>query len=212
MPKFKGYRRKRKKMTAGKQALKKVNKLIKANETKHRTLVQNINDTSWLGEIIILNAMPQGIGDTNRIGDKVQITSVWLKYCIDIGDNSLRSGNTIRVLLFWDKQNNVPLTADVLSLVGTVEVIDAHYIYDNIHAFQILYDKKFDCIQNSDQQIHSINRRIRMKNKYTQFFGGTTNIVTGSLKLMLISNVDTLSPNSDKPNIIGSVRVFYNDS
>lgn len=96
------------------------------------------------GVISSLNILPQGIAANERIGRKVTITKLKIKYRIHMplteSVSTLTSGDTVRVMIFIDKQANgaAALGTDILS-----DDTDYHSyrLLSNAGRFTVLWDR-----------------------------------------------------------------------
>ncbi len=199
--------RRRKKSTRGVayHALRVAKKISNQIETKFfDTLVREFNvDDAGIGPINLCNP-GQGFTDTNRIGDRIQLTSIrWRQMCIR--DNNENLG--VRVIIILDKYNTVDTINDILTLTGAPDVgLYSDYNHDKRRDYRVLYDRVHSIDQNN--RTYSF-KFTRMKLKYTvKFQDATTIIEKGALKLYLISNQPG---EADAPQYQANFRVFYKD-
>ncbi len=200
----------KRKESDGKKALRMVTSLKRGVEVKHLDSLYDLNDTNWNGSIRTINAMAQGMKDTERIGDKVKITSVEMNFISKISEDSTIQTNRMRVIVIWDKQNSITLPSDFILTTGTTNAPEGFYNYDKRKEFVVLFDRKYNLI-DEDKRLVSIHL-FKKVNKLTQFNSATTTINTGALKLIFLSNVDDAGISANKPDISGSVRVRYVDN
>lgn len=203
------YRRYRKKYYKKKpyymarMALKKVNRIQRRQEKKFHDLEITATDTDWDGLLARLNLIPQGTGDTSRIGDKCIMTSCRIHLRLLLQN---RNDAVFRIILIYDKQDVIDTIADLLFVTGQANVINSAYLVDNREQFQVLYDKRW-ILDDDDkrQRLVNIDRKI---NKLVKFDAGGTNVLTGGLKLFVMSaNADTTPAEFE-----GYSRVWFADS
>lgn len=103
-----------------------------------------------VGDTTSINDIPQGTGESQRIGRKCTITRISAKLSFewdDTGGTSAdltaaeRCSETIRILLYWDKQCN-GTAAPPTSLLD-VDVYNSFPNLANTNRYRFLYDKTF---------------------------------------------------------------------
>jgi hypothetical protein len=188
------------------RALAIAQKLQSARELKFvvTSLSQNTDST---GHVFTLNDVPQGLGDTDRVGDRINIEHISLSLW-RVLPGSASGRFSIRVLVILDKQDSITSLDSIFLGTGSNQSPFLAFVKDQKLRFSVLYDShpnhmdqynKGDCIKWS--------RKLNIK---TQFQNGAADIITGSVKLVLVSNIG--SNNNTKPIVIGHVRVDYTDS
>jgi len=136
------------------------------------------------GVLTLLSSISQGITDQQRIGDSIKVQNNMIRFSI------ARNGTDalVRVILIWDKQNQISATSDVLELVGAANAPLSPKNYDKRFRSQILFDKTYSLDANRsilhDECALDVDQHV-------QFSAGTTTPVTGDLILMTISNLVT---------------------
>lgn len=149
------------------------------------------------GTVTLLNGVAQGTDFTDRIGRKINIKSIHMKYYIQAYNNvDVPLGDIIRVMLVWDYQTNGALAA-VTDVLTSADVLSGVNL-TNRERFKILYDKRhtMGAIEYTaaapvagDTQPRFAQRFIRCN--YPMVFGGTAatvgSIQTGSLMLLTIT-------------------------
>lgn len=95
------------------------------------------------GLVTLLSDIPQGDGESQRIGRKATITNIMLKGHINIvSEASNNPRNRVRVVVVWDHSTNgVAFTgSDVFNIAGTAD-INAYRDLSLVGRFTVLYDK-----------------------------------------------------------------------
>jgi hypothetical protein len=194
-------------MYVAKKALKKVNQVSKAQEIKHYDLnFLGPFNLDWFGTAISMNVgIPQGLLDTNRIGDTIYCLGIRVKFVLDINtaDRAM-----CRFILIWDKEDSISTADEMLSATGSVNVINSPFIVDDRHRYIVLRDKVVK-LNNGDHRIRQVTMSKKL-NKKTQFEAATTDVTKGRLKLFLFSNID--ATDASRPFIQGWSRLWYKDS
>ncbi len=84
--------------------------LLKSGESKFLDQTVDVTTISATGEIASasLVVLPQGNDDSERIGRKVTVTSIGMKYDVNLpkATDGNETADTIRLILYWDKQAN----------------------------------------------------------------------------------------------------------
>ncbi len=209
------YKRKYKRQTRksayslAKKALKKVNRIRAGVETKFTDNELDRANVDWNGEIIpAFNDPLPGTDDTERIGDSVLCTSAHIRYRVAIGSSGLNT--QFRIIVFWDKKNTINATNDILAFVGQNNATLAHYNVDRRSEWVKLWDHSF-MLLNNHIRVRDFVKRFKLMKK-TQYSAGTALINSGSIKMLVISNISDLASIADKPDSHIESRVFYTDS
>ena len=93
-----------------------------------------------------LITISQGTGESQRIGRKINIVSMQLKYSWSLAvAPSSSASNSVRAIVFVDKQTNgTAISIDDVIASATVAGIHGHYNLANEDRFDILWDKTWD--------------------------------------------------------------------
>lgn len=146
---------------------------------RHNTQLSQA-DVDYDGSIYYLNQISQGDTDLTRDGDSVKIQNLNLRY------NIASSSQTFaRVIVFWDKQDQIVNPGDFLETVGSGYAPNSAKNYDNRFRTKTLYDRKHNLSVGGGLQ--NIVDTVIPINLHTQFYAGTTGIRTGALKILMIS-------------------------
>lgn len=192
-------------MKIAKKALKKVNKIEKAIELKFYDFQFNDNAVDWDGSLEELNEPPQGLGDQDRIGDKITAVSDDMRYTIVRGEVDA----VVRIILVWDKQNTLVDITNVLQLPTTNSTVNSAYTKDKRGEYIVLWDRSFAL---TAARTYITVHKFRKINKNTQFENGGQDISTGALKIFYLSDVDPIMTAAEKPNVRIYSRLLYSDS
>ncbi len=197
--------------SAGQQALKKVNEILRMSELKHFTVVNNnLLGTNWNGQIVEnLNNPAVGDNDNLRNGDNIACTFWELNMTILKPAATDATGNAfVRVIGFWDKQNTIAGTNDVLNTTGDLNMVNQVFNVDHRKEYIVLFDRVFNLTTALNQQIR-FSHKGSLKKRLTQFQAASTDVNTGSLKFMIMSNIDDEA--AVKPTYAYVSRIRYRD-
>lgn len=164
--------------------VKHLKQIINVEEKKVNN--STISAPGWLGEIIQLNTIAQGVTDTTRDGDSLKLQDLYFRLAV----TNVRTA-VARVIIFWDQQNKVALAPAAVSLLDNIGTGDAplsYKDYDKRFETKILYDRVINIDPNNQQKIYQGKLRI---SKHTQFENGSTTINTGSLKVLFLGDAST---------------------
>lgn len=148
--------------------------------------------------------IPQGTGESQRIGRKCTITNLHCKFILSF-DGAAETNttaatfthDTVRCMIFWDKQCN-GTAATAVDLLNA----DNWHSYRNLansKRFNILYDKtrSYNCnalaygdgATNASRQIHrdfhfSVNKKVFIPIEYSSTTGGLTEISSNNIGII----------------------------
>lgn len=166
-------------------------------EYKSHDEIQTENPTTT-GGIISLTNVIQGDSSIFRDGNQIKMTSFNMKYRLTHN----ASGNayqTVRMILFLDRQNNNPGSTDP-SVSGTIHsildnaTIPSQMKLSNAKRYKVLLDKTYNL---QDGQRESITGKYfkKFKGIKIRYESGTTNPAReNNLWLLTLSNVATNTP------------------
>lgn len=171
---------------------------------------------SYNGAIHNLTPIAQGDDVNNRSGNHVRARSLLLN--MDLKGNAQNPSNTVRALVFIDKQNtgSAPAVSDVLQYSSTPQGVIAPKNIDHLGRYEILMDRRFifqnqvaytagtASVSPEGRKISSMYRKMFKNIKFTG--PAATDIYAGAIYLLLISDV----PSND-PVVTWASRVGYND-
>lgn len=118
--------------------------------TVHATLAKaaNTGGDAGAGNIELLNGVTLGTGATNRIGRRIKMKSILLRWIFTLqasSDGLVGNGMVpgfIRILIVMDMQANgaTPAVSDILVNAGNVALVSPLNL-DNRERFRVIYDK-----------------------------------------------------------------------
>lgn len=184
-------------------------KLKKEVETKYNDYY-NSGTFDWNGSVYYnLTVIPQGTTDSNRIGDKISLRGIRLRYHLLCGDTY----NICRIVVFQYYGNNTlhaPAVNELFQSIymGTVYAPMSPFTFDYKNQFGILYDKTHNLNLN-DRQTVGVNKKIKIKYaKHGITFTAAT--TAGSNQIYIVALSD--SGAATHPSIIFHSRLFYDDA
>jgi hypothetical protein len=193
-------------MAKANKALALASKLQASREKKFlvSSLVQSGDN---VGHLLVMNAMDQGLGDSDRVGDR--ITCAHLRADLwRVIPGSATGRFSLRFLFIIDKQNTITSVDQVFLGTGSNICPFNQFVKDYRKQFVVLYDSGANHMdQYNKGDTVRINRKIQLR---TQFQAASATILTGSIKLVILTNQGENS--NSKPILIGSVRVDYTDA
>lgn len=159
--------------------------------------------------------IPQGVGESERIGRKVTIKSIYLKGVIVHNPVTVNSAaNTCRIMIIQDKQANGAVFA-VTDVLETASYL-AHRKLENINRFKILKDTTFSINSNSSdgsapgeaQRPFTYYTRCNIPIEYdtTASTGAIATQRSNSIALLMIADTGTVTTFSY------NCRVRYSDN
>lgn len=156
------------------------------------TLNPIISTTTTNGSAFVLNLIQQGAGSWQRVGRKVNLTSVRLRgtfvfsYANEAVTGSL-GGNTVRMVVVWDKQPSggaIPTFDSIFGVTDQTGTESCTFLnpikYDNMDRFSVLRDCVVDMSPEVDAgggtvnactQMASFDEYIKLGNKEVVFLG-----------------------------------------
>lgn len=192
------------------------------------TLNVFVNPINWDGRIFDLTSVAQGIGDSNRIGDKILVGSVEMRLYMypDATTPPVIPNQAYRFIIFKWYDDTTPTVADVLqfSTAGGAGNIVAPFEHDKSIKREVLVDFCLptyrDIAANTtirsgwntplyeDVTISLDNRSIRVRQVSYQ---GSTVTGVGKFYLLAVSNTDPVHDLTDPLHYTITTRVNYTD-
>ena len=156
----------------------------------------NVTSTATL---TLLNGVATGTDYTNRIGRKIRMRNLYIRYWMAPEDNTCND-NVVRCMIVYDNQTNgaAPNITDILNSSSVVEQLNLN----NRDRFKVLWDKLFilGAVSNIATQAFSNGHntysgkkfiKLPLKGAMEALFGGTGSTVgsiqTGSIYLVLLA-------------------------
>jgi len=185
-------------------------------------LIDAIISSASAGVIASLNVLPQGIGAQERIGRKVTITKLKIRYRLFLNTQqnatTLASDDTVRVIIYIDKQANgaTALGSDILR-----DNTDYHSyrLLSNVGRFVILQDRTdtlhfsstgYDTVSTQFNQAggnlyFKFNKTMNLPIEFSGVTGAITEIQSNNIGMLLISSNGLAGMN-------GKSRIRYADA
>lgn len=209
--KFKRRKFSVKKRRVPKSTKKYVKAVINKNiETKYYDGTIISQGVDWNGVVFgPITDIPQGDTDSNRIGDKVNLKSLRMRFTIQWADTI----NLMRIVVFqWIPTSlTLPSVADIFpaSNLGNFFSPLLNYVWDDKSQRIILYDKVFRMVSNNDSgfTVHKKKVSLKFAKKKVNFIAGSND---GYNHLFILAISD--SGAAAHPNLQLVRRVTYKDA
>lgn len=212
MPKYKGYRRRYKKSYGNRKVPKKVRKYVQkaiSQDVENKIIAiapATFTGSSSAAQQYLINGLAQGTGVINRIGNKVNILALDIRWTMSANSaaSTAITPSRVRVILVWNRQTNGSLLSlpNLLQDPNAVTNINSAFNYVARDRYKVLYDKVFDLgydgdvLESRELKHGKIIKYFKHKPSVTYNAGGATisDIVKNSLELYFISDVNLLGP------------------
>jgi len=163
--------------------------------------VDSLGTSLVTGSVLLLNGIPQGTDYNERIGRKVMLKSLFIRFTINVNPGVLGvlapQGDVVRLMIVYDAQANgaAPAITDILATVN----YDSPMNLNNRDRFKVLHDKfhtMWAYNYSSGTTIIAGNAIPKFSQKYIKLnheevFGGVANTIgsiqTGSIFFLTIS-------------------------
>jgi len=167
----------------------KVRQLADAVNIEYKEFEINSNPTpDYGGSVAVLCAPTQGVGFTSRVGDSIKMQTLTLRGKVIAGPTL---AETVRIIVFNDKQNVITTGTDLLDNPGTPYVVLAGKNEATKYQSQILFDRTFN-VSPGYRPIIDFEAVIPI-NLHTHFVAGSTTIKDNALKNCIISGLSSAS-------------------
>ncbi len=171
-----------------------------------------INDTTTGASIFPVNAVFEGTANTQRIGKKMAMRSLYLQLFIEKAPADVSLNGYVRLMVILDRQPNggTPAWTNILDLAGTgnpaVELLSANNL-NNSKRFVTLYDTRMH-FQKDFHEGRLLKKFLPLSQTVQYNAGGGTiaNIATNSLLLCLTGHITT---GGNVPIFGGTVRLRF---
>ena len=190
---------------------KTVNKIVdKRMNTKSEHKELNVQGTgsssyAWTLSPVISTFIPQGNGDSQRIGDKIRIKQVDFKASYTYADSS----NTCRVVLIRWLANNTPSASQIFTDDSSVYAPLSHYTTEYKGAlFQVIWDSHRN-LSSVGPGVASVfkSKKLGGTGKQVHFNSGSTTVASGELYLCHATDSSAAS----HPTLTYNLRMIYSD-
>ncbi len=182
---------------------KRVSRLEKAREFKIIDTQLSSNAQNSTPKITQLTNLIQGLTDSTRIGNKITITGIQLRYTVN---DTIT--NEYRIMLVLDKQTNgvIYVSGDLLEDITAQDNIVSPVNRDNKKRFRVFYDKVHlmsvaGVANGQGRKFIKVNIPVM----YDSTAGDITDLTSSSLSLLTVAHTASVAQTV-------FVRIFYTDS
>jgi len=184
-----------------------VRRMVKANaERKHFLAAVSAAGISSVGTTTSISNITQGDGDAERIGNVVSPTRLKLNYSISASDTT----NAIRVCVFKWKDTNAFLNPNSNDFFkpGPSNSVDylSHYNEEQRDQFQVVYDKTFQLVLNTNTTKKIVNVDLPLSGKIRYYSNA---VVTGTGNYFMYYISDSLAVSH--PTIEWAAEIVFTD-
>jgi len=169
---------------------------------------------NWSGTILGTNlghTLEQGDDDFQRIGDSIKIQHAHIR--LRLTKNQAADDTHARIIVFWDEGNQVDVVEKMLinGFKGTSAAVLSFKEWDLRFDTKIIAEKFVHMPADSYNTTALFGESVALVdfslpiNKHTQYLSGTTTIVTGALKCMVITD------NTNNISCVWSSQLLYTD-
>lgn len=173
--------------------VKAVERKLAAKEEKKNIDVSQSAGTSFpfgtsTAVVTLLNGIAQGVTALTRLGRRIHMKSLYIRYHVAMGPTSTGS-SPLRLLVVYDKQPNAasPAAVDIL----TADNISSPNNLSNSRRFVTIFDDVIECIgtggPQADYQV--LYKKLNLDVEFNTGSTGTiSDITTGSLIMLTYTN------------------------
>lgn len=180
--------------------------LRKNTELKYYELQAGGSGIDNNGLIYDLSPVPQGLGDSSRVGDKITPHSLKVTLQAGLADTT----NMLRLVFFRWKPSSIAVAPTIAGIFsagpGSVWAPTANYNHDQRGNFVVLYDKLFNLSAGAKPN-PLIKRTIKLTTDKIDFISGSTNRLNG-IYMAAISDSGAVP----HPDFIATFTFYYTDS
>lgn len=160
-----------------------------------------------------LNAITQGAGAYQRIGQKVVIKSLALKVQLSMTPGDKIVMNTARIMVVYDRQSNgaFPAIADILSTnVSTAPIMTSGLNMAKKNRFAIIADRYYDLSTSGDAvaTVAIFRNNLNLEVEYGANNGLISDIGTGALYFVAFAQTQTAAYVIIPQSMTARVRFF----
>lgn len=182
----------------------KVRQLADAVNIEYKEYEVQSNPTpDYNGAIVNLCVPAQGVANNQRVGDSLKMQNITFRGYVKAGPSNAES---IRLLIFIDKQNQITTGNQLLDNTGTGYATLGSKNEDNKYISRIIYDRTFSVSPGYRPIIHF--EGVIPVNTHEHFTAGTTTLKDNALKQMVISD---LASGSASATVVWCSYVSYTD-
>lgn len=194
--------------TIAKTVVKKaINKVVETKFYQYRTSYAPGTVVQWSGAMCDIAS---GSLNGQRTGDKILPKKIKIRMALTAGDAT----NFIRCLFVRFRDNDSgtigsPFDADKVLAPGATGNIDwtSQYLYSNKKNYDILFDKVWTMVQQSDTHVRTFEKIITLGKTNIVY---NPNVLTGSGRYFFIFLSDSAIPGH--PNLDWTSTFFYQDA
>lgn len=205
----------RKKQMLNRTQKRQVRSIVNSNLEKKYFDTLLSGTVSTTAQISKLTTIPTGTTDSTRVGDKVKMLSLNLRFLFGAADAT----NVCRFIIFqWHlNDGTAPVVTDILNNTGVTDVFMAYYNHDQGKNFTVLCDKMIiSCLNASNANVwfkwrHSFNRKRKLSDKFvknTIKFIAAANTGMDHIYMLIVSDSSALT----HPGYNLDSRVTYTDA
>lgn len=173
-----------------------------------------------------LVVIPQGDGQSQRIGRKITVRSIYASFCLQIPAtlNSDDSSDIVRIIIYWDKQTNgaAATPGEILAAgdVATQRNVLSYRNLENASRFRILKDKSYYLTTmagiGSSGDVASVDAYKLVKMTFPKLYipiEYSATADTGAIATIRSNNIGVLMlTRTANANVISNIRVRYSDN
>ncbi len=174
--------------------------MVFSNELKYKDTALTVTNSA-AGSVSQITLPTQGVGSTNRIGDRAKI----LKFELLGSHYNLGSANSdmIRFIMFQAKgRSSTPAVTDVLTSAASY----APYVYNAREQFDIIFDQLISVCPGSDSSLVPIKQGYAPLISDLKFVTGSNSVYNGETYIMLVSSLNATTAS------VMNVRTWFEDS
>lgn len=176
----------------------------------------------------------QGTGEGQVIGNQIRVTSLKIKVDIACRFTSALRPQLVRMIVFWDRQNNGSTTPLIFGADNSQSLLDdvdgnvetfnrplCQYNHSNMKRYDIVYDKTYvfnpQVVATTAPSTGNVTSYCPLDIQFTKHFKTSktvkfnpNGITTNALYITFISDQDSLA--SGPPLLDMTARLFYKDA
>lgn len=161
---------------------KRVASLVNA-EAKDYYSTAGFSNADYNGTITSLNGgITTGTADGQRTGDSIKLKTCTIRGMVKL--NGATTIDVVRMIVYWDKQNDIATAGDLLNTVGVVNAVFSPKDDDKYYDSKILVDKIFNLSTALAPQ--KLFKEVIKIDQHTKYNNSTNVIENGALKILFI--------------------------